>query len=310
MANYIRSMRRWLIVPFLFPLVSLAQNELDVQFTSRHSYLMPEEAPAEHTLMGTVVLRDRPTHTSNKVAALYPGTPVYIDSASTDTLVENGIRSVWYRVEANAQYGWLWGGSLAQAALGSYADPTVKFLGGLERIARHNHTGTGRYQYRLIAVRDGKQLDMIILPSFAWGFGLLTAQGNRGISNVDDVLLLDVPCVGGCGCSTGSIVVFWSGGRFHHAANMTGSPDGAYSTSQALVFPSDMEGLPGIIKRVTSDYYESQIAEGEQLASDGEEPAQEFLHRFVRTEFLRWDGKALVPTGREKEERSYMLPTN
>lgn len=310
MANYFRSMRHWFLALFLIPVLGSAQGELDVQFIARANYLMPEEATPEYTLMGTVVLRDEPANSGRKVAALYPGTPVLIDSASTDTAVANGIRSVWYRVEANKQLGWVWGGLLAQGTAGSHADPTVKFIGGLESIAPFTDTTTVRYRYRLIAVRDGKQLDMIILPSFAWGFGLLTAQGDRGLSNVDDVLFLDVPCVGGCGCATGSVVVFWSGGRFHHAANMTGSPDGAYSTSQGLVFPSDMEGLPGIIKRVTSDYYENEITGGEQLANDGEEPAQQFLRRFVRTEFLQWDGKALVPTGREKQERSYLLPTN
>ena len=303
-------MRHSIFILLLAPTVGSPQNDLHVQFISRASYLMPEEAPPEYTLMGTVVLRDEPSHESRKVAALYPGTPIYIDSASTDTAVENGVRSVWYRIEADKQFGWVWGGLLAQDAMGSHADPAVKFIGGLERIALWSDTTTERYKYRLVAVRDSKQLDAIVLSSFAWGFGALSGSGNLGLKNVDDVLLLDVPCVGGCGCSTGSIVVFWSGGRFHHVADMMGSPDGAYSTDQTLVFPSDMEGLPGIIKRVTSSYNDSEQTGGEQLAADGEEQPREFVRRFVTTEFLRWDGEQLVLSGQGTEERSYLLPTN
>lgn len=307
---YFRSMRYWLFVLLFTPVLCSGQKELHVQFIARDNYMMPEEAPPEYTLMDTVVLRNEPSHESRKIAALYPGTPVYIDSVSTDTVVANGVRSVWYRVEANKQLGWVWGGLLAQDAMGSYADPTVKFLGGLEYVTTWSDTTTVRYKYRLVALRDGQQLDAVTLPSFAWHFGQLSALGNRGLKNVDDVLLLDVPCVGGCGCSTGSIVVFWSGGRFHHVANMVGSPDGAYSTNQHLVFPSDMEGLPGIIKRVTSSYDESDLNGGEQLATDGEEPPQQFIRRILTTELLRWDGAHLVPTGQASEVRSYLLPTD
>lgn len=303
-------MRRWVLALLVFPVFCSAQNELHVQFIGRANYLLPEEAPPEYTLMGTVVLRDQPSHTSEKVAALYPGTPVYIDSASADTAVENGIRSVWYRVEAEEHLGWVWGGLLAQGTAGSQADPAVKFLGGLEYVAGWSDTTTVRYKYRLVAVREGKQLDAITLPSFAWNFGQLSALGNKGLQNVDDVLFLDVPCVGGCGCTTGSIVVFWSGGHFHHVADLMGSPDGEYSTNRTLVFPSDMEGWPGVIKRVTSDYDESQLNGGEQLGTDGEEQQQEFLRRFVTTEYLRWDGAQLVPTGKAKEERWYLLSTD
>ncbi|HRH70109.1 MAG TPA: SH3 domain-containing protein [Flavobacteriales bacterium] len=303
-------MRRWIYALFLSPVLCSAQNELHVQFGARSDYLIPDEAPPEYTLTGTVVLRSDPSHNSYKVAALYPGTPVYIDSVSTDTVVANGVRSVWYRVEANNQIGWVWGGLLAQDATGSHADPTVKFLGGLEYVASWSDTTTVRHKYRLVAVREGKQLDAITLPSFAWNFGQLTAVGNRGLQNVDDVLFLDVPCVGGCGCTTGSIVVFWSGGRFHHVANMMGSPDGAYSTDQSLVFPCEMDGVPGVIKRVTSSYDESDLPGGEQLAADGDEQPKEFVRRFVTTEFLRWDGAQLVPSVKAKEERSYLLPTN
>ncbi|MBL7938361.1 MAG: SH3 domain-containing protein [Flavobacteriales bacterium] len=303
-------MRHLLPALLLAPVLCSAQNELHVQFSARANYLMPEEAPPEYTMMRATVLRDGPSNKNHKVVALDPGTPVHIDSVSTDTIVESGIRSVWYRVEANEQVGWVWGGLLAQDAMGSQADPTVKFLGGLEYVARFSDTTTVRYKYRLVAVRDGKELDAITLPSFAWNFGQLSTHGNKGLQNVDDVLLLDVPCVGGCGCATGSIVVFWSGGRFHHVADMKGSPDGEYSSNQTLVFPCEMEGVPGIIKRITSDYTEDVPAEGERFGMDGQEQATQFVRRFIRTEFLRWDGKELVPTGQEKEERSYLLPTD
>lgn len=303
-------MRHWVFALLFSPAICAAQTELHVQFTARSNYVMPEEAPPVYALLSTVVLRNEPSHESQELTAIQPGTPVYIDSGSTDTAVANGVRSVWYRVLADKQLGWVWGGLLAQDAMGSYADPTVKFIGGVEHVAAWNDTTHARYTYRLIAARDGKQLDAISLPSPAWGFGPLSTHGTMGLPHVDDVLFLDLPCVGGCGCTTGSIVVFWSGGRFHHVADMLGSPDGAYSTNQTLVFPCSMEGLPGVIKRVTSSYDDSEQTESEQLATDGEEPLQQFVRRSVTTEFLRWDGKELVPTGQAAEERTYLLPTN
>ena len=109
--------------------------------------------------------------------------------------------------------------------------------------------------------------------------------------------MLRVPCVGGCGCTTGEVLVFWSGGKFHHVADLMGSPDGPYSTNVSFVYPSDLEGLPGTIIRVTSDYIDPP--EEEEDAS--------YITRTLKSEYLRWDGKDLEPSGRATEEKQYRL---
>jgi len=140
-----------------------------------------------------------------------------------------------------------------------------------------------------------------VVRSFAWGFGMVQNHGSRGLKNVDDVITLEVPCVGGCGCATGDVVVLWSGGRFHHVTDLMGSPDGAYSSGSSFLYPSDMEGSPGTIIKVTSTFDDAPLQ-----AMEYGNPKE--LTRIVIREFLAWNGRQLVPTGRPTEERRYQLP--
>jgi|GEM_PF-1004099 len=303
-------MRHWIFLLLFTPSLSTAQDELDVWFTPASRCLFPEESAPVHVLVAVAVMRAAPTDTAHMVDELPLGTAVMVLETGGDTITLNGIRSTWYRVQAKGKLGWLWGGLLAQDATGSHADATVKFIGGLDHVSLEGDTSGVKYHYRLRALQNGKEVATTTLPSFAWKFGALIGLGSMGLSTTDDVLLLDVPCVGGCGCTTGNVVVFWSGGQFHHVADMMGSPDGVYSTNQTLVFPSDMAGLPGIIQRITSSYDDSEQAGGEQLASDGDKPAKPLLRRIMTTEFLRWDGVQLISTGQVPVERSYLMPTD
>ncbi|MEZ4739318.1 MAG: hypothetical protein R2818_08150 [Flavobacteriales bacterium] len=191
--------------------------------------------------------------------------------------------------------GWVWGGHIAQRSFGSTADATVKFVGGIDHITPSD-TGVTDHGYRIVALQNGKELDRIVVRSFAHGFDEVNNQGDLGVPLVDDIITLRVPCIGGCGCTTGEVVVFWSGGKFHHVADLMGSPDGAFSTNVSFIHPSDMEGIASTIIRVTSDY---------QDAPEDEDTS--YITRFVRREYLRWDGKALVPSGRATEEERYRM---
>ena len=82
--------------------------------------------------------------------------------------------------------------------------PMVKFVAGIDHITPSD-TGATDFSYRIVAIREGKELDHIVVRSFAWGFEEVTNAGNLGLKNVDDIILLNVPCVGGCGCSTGEV---------------------------------------------------------------------------------------------------------
>ncbi len=311
-------MRSLLLSLSLLSITAFAQDPAFVHHTPRAQYLFPDEAPRAYILGNNVALRETPSRTGQVVTTLNAGTSVFIEEMTTDTLIVNGVGSYWYRVTAGDRQGWTWGGNIAQVAFGSTADATVKFVGGIDHITPSD-TGMYDHSYRLIALKDGKEIDRIVVRSFAWGFEMVTNLGDRGLHAVDDIIALNVPCVGGCGCTTGDVLVFWSGGRFHHAADLMGSPDGAYSTNVSFIFPADMEGLPDVIIReeltyseVADEPLEDTNTEGEEVTEDqpvdeADDTDQEYISRITTRTYLTWNGKALVPSGRAPETSTYRL---
>ncbi len=313
-------MRFFLLLLILMPLAAHAQDPAFVYHTPRTQYLFPEEATRSYILDNNVALRETPSRSGQVLTTLNAGTPVFIEEGSTDTLIVNGVGSHWYRVTAGERQGWTWGGNIAQVAFGSRADATVKFVGGIDHITPSD-TGTYDYSYRLIALKEGKEIDRIVVRSFAWGFEMVTDLGDRGLHAVDDIIAMNVPCVGGCGCTTGEVLVFWSGGRFHHAADLMGSPDGEFSTNVSFIFPADMEGLTEVIIREELSYDETPIEDIEETESEVEveevsddqtneeayDTDQGYITRIITRSYLSWNGQALVPSGRAAETRTYRL---
>lgn len=290
-------MRTITLVLFLTTTLTQAQHPIFVHHTPRTQYLFPEEADPGYVLFTDAPVHAEPAMDAPVLLKAAAGEVVQVLEATEDTLVLNGVMSHWYRVALRGGEGWTWGGNLAQRTFGSHGDPTVKFVAGIDH-ATPSDTGRYDFSYRLVAVKDGHELDRIVVRSFAWGFEEVRNNGSRGLRNVDDVLTLSVPCVGGCGCTTGEVIVFWSDGRFHHVADLMGTPDGEFSENVLLVYPADMEGEANTIIRVTSTYEEPEAEE--------EVPAR-YLTRILRREYLRWDGKALGPSGRALEERRYTM---
>jgi uncharacterized protein YraI len=286
-------MRALLLLLLVLPTSLFAQEQATVHHTPRSNYLFPEEAEPVYILRSDVTMRDGPSKDAAGIGSLNVGDRVTIELADTKEEVINGITSSWYKVATGQRTGWVWGGHIAQRTFGSYADPTVKFLGGID-VVSYSDTGGSVFNYRLVALRDGKEIDRIVVRSFAHGFDDVSNRGSMGLTGVDDIFFLRVPCIGGCGCTTGEVVVFWSGGKFHHVADLMGSPDGDFSTDTALIFPADMEGLPEAVIRWTSDY--KDLEENED--SDNS------ILRISTRDYLRWDGKALV---RPADVRTYEL---
>lgn len=284
---------------FLMSTVVVAQDPVFVYHTPRSSYLFPEEADPAYVLFTDAPVHAEPAMDAPVLLKAVAGEVVQVLEATEDTLVLNGMMSHWYRVALRNVEGWTWGGNLAQRTFGSHGDPTVKFVAGIDHVTPSD---TGRYDfsYRIVAVQSGRELDRIVVRSFAWGFEEVRDHGHLGLRNVDDVITVSVPCVGGCGCTTGEVVVFWSGGRFHHVADLMGTPDGDFSENVGFVYPADMEGEANTIVRVTSTYEEPEEEEEAEVPSNS-------LTRILRKEYLRWDGAALIPSGRAMEERRYEM---
>jgi len=283
----------------LIPLCLWAQDPAFIHHTPLDQYLFPEEAPAAYLLRGPVPLHTAPDMYGPVLATLQTGERIMVLEVHADTLALNGIRSHWYRIKAGDREGWTWGGHIAQDTFGSHTDPAVKFIAGVDHVTQSD-TGSIDFSYRIVAIGKGRELDHIVVRSFAWNFGQVVNHGNLGLKNVDDVITLEVPCTGGCGCTTGAVVVFWSGGKFHHVADLMGSPDGAYSYSTSFIYPSDMEGVAGMVIRETSTYDDTTPQEVE----DGEPGT---LTRIVMREALRWNGSALVPGDAPPSKRRYLM---
>jgi hypothetical protein len=281
----------------LYTGLSHAQEPVFVHHTPHTQNLFPEEADPAYVLFTDAPVHTEPAMNAPVVLKASAGERVEVLDVVQDTLELLGIRSHWYSVALRGAEGWTWGGNLAQRSFGSQGDPNVKFVAGIDHVTPSD-TGRHDFSYRLVAVKDGRELDRIVVRSFAWEFEEVRNNGSCGLRNVDDVITLSVPCVGGCGCTTGEVVVFWSGGRFHHVADLMGTPDAEFSENVVFVYPADMEGEANTIIRATSTYEEPETEE--------EVPARS-ITRILRREYLRWDGKALVASGREMEERRYEM---
>ena len=285
-----------LLILALFSLAASGQHEVEVSHLTQDRFLILDEAPYNYLLADQVSLRACPSTDCELLGVLPIGSKMTLLEQSDSSLTIQGIRSHWYKVEAGKKTGWLWGGFIAYQAFGSVADPEVKFVGGYEKVIPVGQEDGGTY-YQIRAFRDGKQLDKIVLKSFARGFSGLINLGSKGLPRLDDILQLHVPCVGGCGCLTGEMVVFWANGQFHHVINLTGTADAEYSEYVDFVYPADMEGEKGVIMKKSSKVGESK---------EDEEGNRKDYRNFT-IEYLIWDGKKLVPSGRKPVKKVYLI---
>ncbi len=283
------------IVSFFYVFPLFAQDAVSVHFSTVEDYLFPEEADYNYTLGHNVSLRKGPSIHSSLVDTLPIGTRLKIYEQSEIIEVKQGISSHWYRVKTDDKTGWIWGGLIAKQAFRSKKDRDVVFLCGFEKyIPYSNENSRGGAYYQIRAVKGGVEKEKIIVKSFAWDFAEVSNIGAGGLSNVDDIITLRVPCRGGCGCSTGEIVVFWSKGKLHKVADLIGTPDGEYSEGSYLVFPNDMEGVSGQVIKVSS------------LAGDEDEEG-EGLERLVIKEYYIWNGKKLLKLDKKTDRRKYII---
>ncbi|MFT5981399.1 MAG: hypothetical protein ACI898_002179 [Flavobacteriales bacterium] len=269
----------------LFSITAFSQENIRLVWLVASNNTFEGDCEKRYLLADNVSLRSGPSKDSKVIASLPIGTELVLYEASQEMYVSSGIESQWYKTKHNGKEGWIWGGLLASYSLGSNADPSVKFLGGLIGEKFDEEWGANRRIYQIRAVRDGKEIDRIDLLTFGHTFSQLTNVGNRGV-DVDDILYLHVPCDEGCGCYTGDIVVFWNEGKFNHVADLIGSADAYYSTSVGFIFPSEMEGKAGYIIKRLNDYDDS-----EELFEKG------VILRYIEDSYWIWDGTKLVDSG-------------
>ena len=275
-------MTKTLILFLLLPLSSIlfAQNGVMVYHPSADQMMDPNNPPISYVLNDSSPVRSCPGSKCKRLATLTIGTKIKVLKRSESTLEIKGIKSAWYKISSPETEGWIWGGNLARGKFGSYADPNVKFIAGYSW-----SSDTTPRVYQIIALHKGNFLDSIHVKCFGHEFGEIRNYGSLGLK-IDDVIQLDVPCVGGCGCSAGSSFVFWDNKAFQTVKHLMGSADADYSSEVYYIFPADMEGIPHTVIEVSSYPWD-------------EDPYNsEYFYRVQERRNLIWLGNDLVPTGK------------
>ncbi|MEL6626742.1 MAG: SH3 domain-containing protein [Bacteroidota bacterium] len=284
-------MSRLVLFLLLFiPVCLSAQDKLDVRILTADECIDSYDVPKAYMLADEVNVRSCPNTSCTAVAVMRIGQSMKPLERSTEIDTVNGVKSHWYKIESGKIKGWIFGGFIAQHAFGSQTDPSVKFVFGIEKIVEEEVRKVPVYQIR--AFRGQTQLDKISVRSFSWSMGAAHSLGAQGL-DLHDIISLHVPCVGGCGCSTGDILVFWNGTRFSDVHQLVGIADAWASEGSSFVFPTDMEGEKDMVIKEDRIFLEEAEVGG-------------YKRKMVRT-FYRWNGQKLViDPNRKKEVDTYI----
>ncbi len=236
-----KKLKKSALVLCLFAFAQLfGQTAPEVHFKTMESETLTEELSYEYLMAHNVFLREKPSLKSKRLAVLSIGTKLVLREESQNSEEMNGIKSNWYRVNAGEQTGWVWGGMIAQKAFGSNADSKIKFVYGYESSITNNE-GIVETKYQLRAFKNGVELDKIVLAGLASIPAEVKNIGDKGLSNVNDIITLALTDYDS-GKRIGKSYIFWNRGKFFNVANLIDYSNASYSKTESFVFPSDMEG--------------------------------------------------------------------
>jgi hypothetical protein len=239
-----------------------------------------------YLLADSVNLREEPRMDAKLVAKLPIGTALTIIRKSDARLMLNGFEMPWYEVKVNGskQKGFVWGGKIAMKSFRSTKNTDIVFHFGLEKEIE----GTAWYQVRV--EKNHKELQHIAFE----GMGSaakphsFTNFSNRGLTNVDDVIYVDLFSEA-CGDAGGSIVFFWANGTLYNVRQLIDYSDVPVFETETFIYPSDMEGKKDVI--ILHEEEGEYIFEDE-AGTTYAEPEVNYSKDSLTT--YRWDGKQLV----------------
>lgn len=284
-------MNKIVLLFLLFPLLSFTQNELTLLFSVAEDYFDQEDLEWHYLLADSVNLRSCAGTNCSAVGLLTIGSSFVILEQSEDMLVLKGIKSHWYKIRTAQETGWIWGGFIAKWAFGSQSNSNTKFVAGLESVDYSE--GYPQKTYQIRAFQAHKQIDKLSLEHDHALSGIYSL-GNATLSQLDDIIQIDVPCEGGCGCTTGEIIIFWNGTQFSEPVSLLGSADAWASDYSYFTYPSDMRGIPNTIVKTTNEFIE-EVNEYE-------------VERKLSTHFYIWNGHQLVADPkRSPTSKTYLM---
>ena len=268
-----------------------SQQEADIYISTSENYFDSHEVVYNYMLANDVNLRAQPSSKSKQVEQLKIGQNIIVLKRSEKMDSIKGIKANWYQVETASHKGWIWGGYISQNSFGSQTNTAIKFVYGLEKIVLKDRWYQKYYQIR--AFKDTVEIDKVVFKSYSTHIEYVKANGSMGLS-LDDVITIGIPCVGGCGCSTGELVIFWNGKQFSEVEYLLGTADAWASEYTNFTFPVHMEGIPNKIIKTTVLFIDA--------TEDGMITRQKIVEQFV------WTGNRLITDKTvKKTEETYVI---
>ncbi|HLP56649.1 MAG TPA: SH3 domain-containing protein [Fluviicola sp.] len=233
-----------------------------------------------YVLGDSVNIRESASTSAKAVAVVSIGTKVTILEKTDVTLNLNGFTMSWYEVSFNGgKKGYVWGGKLAMKSFRSSKNTDYIFHFGLEKMV----DGESTYQIRV--EKNHKEVQRLSFEGFRGEQKPheITNHGNRGLTNVDDVLYVDASAEF-CGDDGGSIVFFWSNNKLQLIQKLYHVADAPVFATDDFIFPADMDGKKG------------QILLHEEVGEDvfSEDGTSKIVYEKNETTAYQWDGKKMV----------------
>lgn len=293
---------------------AFAQYGVGTGYQTLENSMSPNHAYG-YLIADKVSLRKGPTTKSDLIGHLPIGSQVSILRMSDSVSTIKGITSNWYQIRTEEkEEGYLWGGLIAYRTFGSNVDPDVKFLIGFSHVDTTKDVDSDiqvlKTMGQIRAVKDHVELDKVYyyVSHYPVDLHYITCghEGSKGLKGVDDVIMIDIPCIGGCGCSGGTNYIFWTGKKLKLAYTAWGTADAEYSEGDEVYFPSDMLGEKGFVRMITTyvdgfefDFSKYDITDGMEL----------FVKKEVSSYYV-WQNDTLVKANRPDETEFIFCDSN
>lgn len=272
----------------LFLFIIFALSSITLQAQTSYTFHKFQKGDACYLLADNVNVRAEASSSAKVVDNLPIGTAIKIVAKDRQTLKLNGIRRSWYEisylVKGSKKTGFVWGGLIAT---GSAKDDKsgVLFLYGLASLKKGSNEYNGEKEVQIRACKDNKELSKITFEATNYSeiSNSLSCGGNRGVSNIDNILEYD-ESQEMCGGANIYVVIFFSNNKLSLVSTLYPGADAPYYFSDHLIFPEDENGVKGrIIHEVQEGYWEE---------NDSEEGGKDVIEKHRKVECI-WTGKGL-----------------
>ncbi len=200
------------------------------------TYSESRKNASKYLLADDVALRDCPSTYCEKLTTIRIGTNVRLLEKSEKPQEINGITSRWYKVKMGPQTGWIWGGLISQKTLVSQANAEVRFVFGE---ASADDDSDKKYQIR--AVKNGVELDRMIITAETVRYTNVENIGNEGLENVDDIIMLSSTMEDSCEVQSESLYIVWKDNKLQKANNLIASAETLSSEECCYLFYSEIK---------------------------------------------------------------------